>query len=88
MLPSSFRSKLSACADSLFSGLDAIAKATSLIERTSRRFSAKGFVLAVMNATLNGKGSFNDLAEALSVTEPESLSSQANLGGQTSGVSP
>jgi hypothetical protein len=77
MLPSSFRSKLSACADSLFSGLDAIAIATSLIERTSRRFSAKGFVLAVMNATLNGKGSFNDLAEALSVTEPESLSSQA-----------
>jgi hypothetical protein len=77
MLPSSFRSKLAVCADSLFSGLDAIAKATNLIERASRRFSAKGFVLTLMKATLNGKASFNDLAEALTVTEPQSLSSQA-----------
>lgn len=77
MLPSSFRPKLAACADSLFVGLDAIAKTTGLIQRASRRFSANGFVLALMKATLNGKASFNDLAEALAVSEEQALSSQA-----------
>lgn len=62
MPPSPFRDKTPVFADSLFSGLDAIAKATSLIERASRHLSAKRFMFALIKATLSGKASFNDLA--------------------------
>ena len=60
-----------------FSQLDSIARKTKLIVRYSPKFSASGYLLALLNAILTGKASFNQLAINLKDSEPFSLSKQA-----------
>ena len=52
-------SKLADCSKELFSQLDALARETKLIVRSSAKFSAAGFVLSLFKAILTGKASFN-----------------------------
>lgn len=62
---------------SLFSQFDPLARKSEFIARASSRFSASGFVLALLTAVITGKGSFNQLAMNLGQSEVKSMSRQA-----------
>jgi len=62
---------------SFFSGLDSLARETGLIQRTSKKFSASGLVIGLLKAVQSGKGSFNQLAMAMGLSEKESCTPQA-----------
>lgn len=61
----------------LFSKLGSIARETGLIIRHSRKFSAEGFLLSLLQAVSSGQGSFNQLAVALALNGAKPLSRQA-----------
>ena len=65
------------CSKLFFSRLDAAAKKTKLVIRKSQKFSAAGYLFALINAILTGKASFNQLAIGLKHSEPLSLTKQA-----------
>ena len=77
MFKTTFGTKPAAHAKSLFNDIEDLAKKTGLIRRTSKKFSAFGFVLALLKAVVTGKASFNQLAMELSHSEASSLSAQA-----------
>ena len=76
MLKAISGSKLADCSKELFSQLDALARETKLIVRSSAKFSAAGFVLSLFKAILTGKASFNQIAASLKDTEKKSMSRQ------------
>ena len=57
--------------------LDAIARKTGLIMRSSSRFSAHGFLLALIQSVLRGNNSLNHLALGLGQHQARSMSRQA-----------
>ena len=57
--------------------LDTIARKTGLIMRRSNRFSAHGFLLALMQSVLRGNNSLNHLALGLGQHQARSMSRQA-----------
>lgn len=57
--------------------LEKIARKREFIRRKSRKFSATGYILALINAILSGHGSFNQLSGFLKFSEFASLSKQA-----------
>jgi IS4 transposase len=61
----------------LFAELGSIARQTGLIVRQSRKFSADGFVLSLLQAVTSGQGSFNQIAVALALNGSKPLSRQA-----------
>jgi hypothetical protein len=77
MLDTEFGPDSTARSNQLFARLDTIARQTGLVVRRSPRFSATGFVLALLKAVLTGKASFNQLAIALGQSEAKALSRQA-----------
>lgn len=77
MFNTKFGAKLAARSEQLFGKLDPIARKAGLITRRSRKFSAPGFVLALLKAVVSGKGSFNQLAMNLSPSERAPLTAQA-----------
>jgi hypothetical protein len=70
-------SKLAVRSKKLFSKVESIARTTRLIVRNSAKFTADGFVIALIQAVTSGKGSFNQLAMALAVNGTKPLSRQA-----------
>lgn len=72
-----FKTSPTDCSKTFFSRLDSAARKTKFIVRNSRKFSAAGYLLALLNAILTGKASFNQLAMTLKSSEPLSLSKQA-----------
>lgn len=69
-------SKLAARSNKLFGQLDSIARQTEFIERFSSKFSAAGFVLSLLKAVQTGRGSFNQLAITLGLSEHHKMSRQ------------
>lgn len=61
----------------IFAQLDALARQCGLITRRSRKFSAQGFVLSLMQGAIRGTSSLNHLAMALGTFEEATLSRQA-----------
>jgi len=57
--------------------LDLLARTRNFIQRKSPKFSAAGYILALINAILTGQASFNQLASELKHSESASLSKQA-----------
>jgi len=57
--------------------LDLLARTRNFIRRKSPKFSAAGYILALINAILTGKASFNQLASGLKYSESATLSKQA-----------
>ena len=57
--------------------MNASARKTKFIIRNSQKFSAAGYLFALINAVLTGKASFNQLAMGLKHSEPLSLTKQA-----------
>jgi hypothetical protein len=55
---------------------DAIGREFGFIKRRSRKLSARGFFLLMMNSPVLGIGSFNRLASVLGPIEPDSMSRQ------------
>jgi IS4 transposase len=70
-------SKLAVRSKKLFSKVESIARTTRLIVRNSAKFTADGFVIALIQAVTSGKGSFNQLAMALALNGTKPLSRQA-----------
>lgn len=69
--------KLAVRSKKLFAKLGSIARQTGLIARHSRKFSAEGFVLSLLQAVTSGQGSFNQIAVALALNGAKPLSRQA-----------
>jgi IS4 transposase len=69
--------KLAVRSKKLFANLCSIARQTGLIVRHSRKFSADGFVLSLLQAVTSGGGSFNQIAVALALSGTKPLSRQA-----------
>jgi hypothetical protein len=65
------------CSKLFFSRLDTAASKRKFIIRKSLKFSAAGYLFALINAILTGKASFNQLAMGLKHSEPLSLTKQA-----------
>ena len=57
--------------------LEVLARTRKFIQRKSKKFSAAGYILALINAVLTGKASFNQLASGLKHSESKTLSKQA-----------
>jgi len=72
-----FKTSPTDCSKTFFARLDSVARKTKLIVRHSRKFSATGYLLALINAILSGKASFNQLAMGLKNSEAFSQSRQA-----------
>jgi IS4 transposase len=72
-----FKTSPADCSHTFFSRLNAAARKTKFIVRSTRKFSAAGYLLALLNAVLTGRASFNQLAMTLKDSEPLSLSKQA-----------
>ena len=70
-------SELAARSKELSAQLAPIARECGFILRRSRHFSAPGFVLTLLKATVRGKASFNQLAMTLGDIEEKTLSKQA-----------
>lgn len=70
-------SKLADRSKGLFCQLESLARETHLIERTSAKFSAAGFLLSQFKAVLTGKASFEQIARSLKSSEKKSISRQA-----------
>lgn len=62
---------------SIFSDLDSIARQSGLILRHSRKFSASGFLLSLLQSVTRGSCSLNQIAMALGQFESDSMSRQA-----------
>ena len=60
-----------------FSDLDAIARKSGLITRISRKFSASGFLLALLRSVTKGDASLNQLAMHLGTFQSATMSRQA-----------
>lgn len=65
------------CSKLFFSRLDDAARKTKFVIRKSLKFSAAGYLFALINAILTGRASFNQLAMGLKHSEPLSLTKQA-----------
>jgi len=65
------------CSELFFTRLEAAARKTKFIIRNSVKFSASGYLFALINAILTGRASFNQLAMGLKHSEPLSLTKQA-----------
>ena len=65
------------CSKSFFRHLNKAARKSGFIQRVSRKFSAAGYLFSLIQATLNGKASFNQLAMNLKISESKALSKQA-----------
>ena len=65
------------CSKLFFSRLNQVARKTKFIQRHSAKFSATGYLFALIKSVLSGKASFNQLAIGLNKCEPRSLSKQA-----------
>ena len=65
------------CSKLFFNRLDKAARKTKFIQRQSAKFSAAGYLFALIKSILTGKGSFNQLAAGLKKSETHSLSKQA-----------
>ena len=65
------------CSKLFFSRLDSAARKTRFVIRNSLKFSAAGYLFALINAILTGNASFNQLAMGLKHSEPLSLTKQA-----------
>lgn len=70
-------SKLALRSKKLFSGLESIARKCGLIAHCSAKFTADGFVIALINSVTSGKASFSQLVQALALTGAKPLSRQA-----------
>ena len=70
-------SKLADRSKGLFCQLESLARETQLIERTSAKFSAAGFLLSQFKAVLTGKASFEQIARSLESSEKKSISREA-----------
>lgn len=77
MFNTTFGKKPAAHTKSLFNGLEDLARESGLIRRISKKFSACGFVLALLKAVISGNASFNQLVIELSHSETSSMSAQA-----------
>jgi len=77
MLERLIGSELAARSKELCSQLEPIARKCGFILRRSRHFSASGFVLTLLQATIRGKASFNQLAMTLGDLEEKPLTKQA-----------
>ena len=62
---------------SLLGRLDSIARATGLIQRFSRKFSAEGFLLTLFHAVCHGNASFRAMAVTLAEFQVSSLARQS-----------
>jgi IS4 transposase len=65
------------CSKLFLSRLDKFAKKRKFIVRESCKFSAAGYLFALINAIITGQASFNQLAMGLKHSEPHSLTKQA-----------
>ena len=65
------------CSKLFFSRLDSAARKTRFVIRNPLKFSAAGYLFALINAILTGNASFNQLAMGLKHSEPLSLTKQA-----------
>ena len=65
------------CSKLFFSRLDDAARKTNFVIRKSLKFSAAGYLFALINAILTGRASFNQLAMGLKHSESLSLTKQA-----------
>ena len=72
-----FKTSPTDCSKTFFSRFNAAARKTKFIVRNSRKFSAAGYLLSLLNAILTGRASFNQLAMTLKESEPLPLSKQA-----------
>lgn len=61
----------------LFGNLDGIARASGLIKRRSRKFSADGFLLTLFGAVCHGNASFQKMSMRLSEFQSSSLTKQS-----------
>ena len=71
---SSFRA---AAPHPIFSKLDSLARTSRLIRRRSRKFSAEGFLLSLIQCATRGTSSFQHLASAQAEFEPLPMTRQA-----------
>jgi hypothetical protein len=67
----------SAAPHSIFSKLEHLARISGLIRRRSRKFSAEGFLLSLIQCVTRGTSSFHHLALSLAGFEQDSMSRQA-----------
>jgi hypothetical protein len=61
----------------IFSNLDSIARDSGLISRRSHKFSARGFLLSLLQSVTRGSCSLNQIAMGLGAFERDSMSRQA-----------
>ena len=73
-MSSSFRT---AAPHPIFSNLDSLARTSRLIQRHSRKFSASGFLLSLIQCATRGTSSFHHLATAQAGFEPLPMTRQA-----------
>lgn len=66
-----------AALNKLLGRLDHLARSAGLIQRHSRKFSARGFLLTLLHAVCHGHASFASMAMRLAEFEPASLTRQS-----------
>lgn len=71
-----FKHLLTARSPLTYINLENIAKKTKFIQRNSKKFSANGFITAMMKCVINGKGSYGKIANNLQSSEFKSISRQ------------
>lgn len=61
----------------LLGNLDELARSSGLIRRASRKFSAEGFLLTLLNAVCRGQASFREMAMSLASRQSAGLARQS-----------